>query len=115
VNEEQAWALTGTLRRNEPVTLATLLQDPLVSDHGLEAIVLMLRRGGDRLLLPPAEERLKVGDKLLMCGHPRAFNRLHWTLNHEHTLRYLRTGDSNPDGWVWRKLAARRRAREAGS
>lgn len=110
VGEDDSWALAKVLARGVQVDLQTLLHDPWEPEHSLQAIVLMQRRGDERLLLPDGGEPVRLGDRLLLCGQPGAFRRLHWTLNHDHTLNYLRTGHSGPDGWVWRKLAARRHA-----
>jgi Trk K+ transport system NAD-binding subunit len=113
IGEQDAWALNKLLGRGETVTLGTLIRDPWSPDNQLQVIVLMLRRGNDRLPMPGGEERLKPGDRLLLCGLHAAFHRLFLTLNHDHTLNYLCTGHSGPDGWVWRKLAAWRQRRLA--
>jgi voltage-gated potassium channel len=105
IGEQDAWALTKVLQKGEQVALASLLKDPWNLQRNLQAIVLMRRRDDDRLPLPAGNERLRLGDRLLLCGHPSAFRRLRWSLNHDHTLNYLLTGNSGPDGWVWRKWA----------
>ena len=109
IDEHDAWALSKVLARGEAVELDTLMRDPWEVTHSLQAIVLMHHRSDHRQLLPDGKQGVRAGDKLLLCGRPAAFGRLHWTLNHDHTLNYLRTGHSGPDGWVWRKWADRRR------
>lgn len=108
IDEDQAWAVSQCLEKGDSVDLATLMRDPWCPERPLQAIVLMRCRGDDRIALPDDKERLRPGDKLLLCGHPSAFDRMSWTLNHAHTLNFLRTGYTGPDGWVWRKLATRR-------
>jgi len=110
IDDDQAWAVSGSLRQGDSIDLETLMRDPWQPGRNLQAIVLLRRHGDDRQLLPDGTDKIKLGDKLLLCGHPGAFSRLSWTLNHTHTLNFLRTGDSGPDGWVWRKLATWRRA-----
>lgn len=103
VDEKDAWALSRFLARGQAVKLQTLICDPWAPGKRLDAIVLMLHRNGERILLPDPEECLQLGDKLLVCGRHHAFTRLRWTLNHDHTLDYLCSGRSGPDGWVWRR------------
>lgn len=106
IDEENAWAVTASLKKGDSVDLATLMCDPWQPGRNIQAIILLRLRSGHREPLPDSADKIKLGDKLLFCGHPGAFSRLHWTLNHTHTLNFLRTGYSGPDGWVWRKVAA---------
>jgi len=64
----------------------------------------MLRRRGNRSLLPEPEVELRGGDRLLFCGRYSAEPRMDWTLQNEHALTYVTTGGSLPKGWIWRVL-----------
>lgn len=91
--------------------VSDLLRDPWRRDHNLNAIILLVRRRNDRILLPEQGTPLKPGDRLLICGDRTAFTRMQWSVSHRHSLDYIRTGEDNPQSWLWRRLAARRRAR----
>ncbi|MCG6966380.1 MAG: potassium channel protein [Chromatiaceae bacterium] len=86
-----------------------LLRDPWQREDGLNAIVLLVRRRNDRILLPDPDTALKSGDRLLLCGDRTAFTRMHWTVSHRHTLDYVKTGEDRPQSWIWRAWYRRRR------
>ena len=78
----------------------------------MKAIVLLVRRRNDRLLLPDASLQIKAGDSLLICGNQSAFRRMQWTVSHSHTLEYIKTGVDRPQGWLWNKLLGTQPLRE---
>ena len=88
-------------------TVDDLLRDPWERSRMLRAIVLLVRRRNDRILLPDSDAPLKSGDRLLICGNRGAFTRMHWTVSHRHTLDYIKTGDDQPQSWIWRRLLTR--------
>ena len=100
-----AAALGDVMRGGLAVDRGVDLRDPWQRERPLQAIVLLVRRRNDRLLLPDVETPLKAGDRLLMCGSRTAFTRMQWTLSHQHTLAYIKTGADQPQGWLWRRLA----------
>ncbi len=106
---EEAGVLHEYLARGLHFTVEDMLRDPWRREHRLKAIVLLIRRRNDRLLLPDAQTPLRAGDRLLVCGNRVAFTRMQWTVSHQHTLDYIRTGEDQPQGWIWRKLFARPR------
>ena len=59
-------------------------------------------------MLPGPEVKVRKGDQLLFCGRREARDRMDWTLQDIHTLRYLVTGDDFPEGWLWRWIARKR-------
>ena len=105
--QEEAGALHSYLAQGQPFTVEDLLRDPWQRERRLKAIVLLIRRRNDRLLLPDPETLLKAGDHLLICGDRTAFTRMYWMVSHRHTLDYVRTGEDHPQGWVWRKFLER--------
>ena len=86
-------------------TVEDLLRDPWYRARSLQAIVLLIHRRNDRILLPEVRTALKPGDRLLICGSRGAFTRMEWTVSHRHTLEYVKTGVDRPQGWLWRRLA----------
>jgi Trk K+ transport system NAD-binding subunit len=104
IGDEQAHAVTEALAGGSRMNLGHLLTDPHNRSRRLKCIVLMLRRHGNRTLLPEAEVELRAGDRLLFCGRYSAEPRMDWTLQNEHALTYVTTGGSMPKGWIWRVL-----------
>lgn len=112
VDDEHAHAICEVTARGAAVTLGNLLQDPRNRDRMLPVIPLLLLRGNSRELLPPEDRRLRMGDRLLLCGRPCAHSRMSWTLQNIHALSYILTGGNVPEGTVWRwlhKLMRRRK------
>ncbi len=104
IDDEAAHALSVGLGESRPVRLADLLRDPRGREQALACIPLLLVRGRDRMLLPGEETRLHPGERLLFCGRPGVRGRMEWTLQNLHALNYVLTGESRPQGWVWRHL-----------
>jgi len=118
LNLSQAPALYRQLMyRRESVMLHDLLRSPTHRDESLDADVLYLMRDDDdHLLLPTPGTVIRPGDELLLVGTANARRDLNLTLANAHTLNYVLTGEDLPGGWVWEKLASRRRRqREAAS
>lgn len=109
LGREEAAALHDYLSHGGRLLVSDLLRDPWQRERPLQAILLLVRRRNDRILLPAAETPLKAGDRLLICGDRAAFTRMHWSVSHRHTLDYIRTGEDRPQSWLWRRLAARDR------
>ncbi len=101
---EQAHALVQALQEGAVVTLKNLTRDPRERKRLLPCISLLLIRGTTSELLPALDNRLSVGDKLLFCGRYCAHSRMEWTLQNLHSLNYIITGGSRPQGVVWRFL-----------
>ena len=107
----EALALCDAEARGTPVTIDHLLRDPRDRERRLPIIVLLMRHKDSRTLLPESSERVREGDRLLLCGPREASHCLTWTLGNQNVLHYVLTGESSPGGWVWRALSrARKRA-----
>jgi len=102
IGPEQTHALVQALRENAIVTLKNLTRDPRERKRLLPCIPLLLIRGTSNELLPASNTRLRIGDKLLFCGRYSAQSRMEWTLQNIHSLNYIITGGSRPQGVVWR-------------
>lgn len=114
VDDGHAHAICEVISRGASVTLGNLLQDPRNRDRKLPVIPLLLLRSNNRDLLPQEDLRLRMGDRLLLCGRPCAHSRMSWTLQNIHALSYILTGGSGPEGTVWRwkhRLTSIRRQR----
>ena len=107
LSPDEAGVLHEHLARSQHFTVEDMLRDPWQRERRLKAIVLLIRRRNDRLLLPDVETPLRAGDRLLVCGNRIAFTRMQWTVSHQNTLDYIHTGEDKPQGWIWRKLFAR--------
>jgi len=88
-------------------TIKDLLRDPWRRTRQLKAVVLLIQRGEEHLLLPDQDSPLLIGDRLLMCGNGVAFTRMSWTISHHNTLDYVKTGNDLPQSWLWRKWLVR--------
>lgn len=107
IDTEYAAVLDEYLEQGGHFTVEDLLRDPWQRSRMLRAIVLLVRRRNDRILLPEPGTPLKPGDRLLICGNRGAFTRMHWTVSHRHTLDYIKTGEDRPQSWIWRRLTTR--------
>ncbi|MES9956183.1 MAG: NAD-binding protein [Sedimenticola sp.] len=105
INEEQAGAVLLYEGNGRTVTLAHLITDPRNRERMLPCIPLLLMRSTGRIMLPEEGTWLKAGDKLLLCGSGSARSRMEWTMLNENALSYILTGESKPQGWVWRMLS----------
>jgi len=107
VSERRTPPLAETIGAGEDFTVGMLTRDPRNRRERLEALVLMLARGEDRILFPQEEERLAMGDRILFCGTPQAAE-LIWAVAVDHdVVHYLRTGEPRlaRRPW-WRKAVA---------
>lgn len=80
-----------------------------VLEHGrpLRCIALLRRHAGEDFLLPAAETELSFGDEILFIGDEEA-RRSHYAMCVEVSLlEYARTGQEQPQSWLFRKWAAR--------
>lgn len=111
LDEQESQVLHDYLHQGGQFSVQDLLRDPWRREEPLKAIVLLVRRRNDRLLLPDLQTALKADDQLLMCGSSGAFQRMRWAISHRHTLEYVKTGTDRPQGWLWRRIAAHGRYR----
>jgi Trk K+ transport system NAD-binding subunit len=105
LDDESAHAVCEMAERGEVLTLGALLRDPQNREQQLPAIILMLSHNQERELLPANDRRAHPGDRLLLCGRACARSRMGWTLQNAHSLNYVLTGGSSPEGAVWRWMS----------
>lgn len=117
----QTWAVTVTatgatavnalLLEGRTIRLGDLLRDPHNRDRRLPALPLMLQRGEGQVLLPPDDEALAAGDRLLFCGRHHAEREMAWSVRNYNAFFYALTGVDAPVGYLWRRLARRAASR----
>jgi Trk K+ transport system NAD-binding subunit len=106
-SERDSHAVCAYVQRGNQLTLGDLITDPRDRSSKLSCIPLMLYRHNDYVLLPEMDLTLQKDDHLLFCGSVYAKNRMLWTLQNENALNYILTGESRPEGWIWRRLRKR--------
>lgn len=97
------------------VSVGDLGRDPRDRAELLPVVALAIERNGDLLLLPLDADRLRIGDRVLFCGRGRGRRKQQFLVHDANALRYVLTGEDVPGGWIWQRLASRRRARPAGA
>jgi Trk K+ transport system NAD-binding subunit len=107
VTEEQAPAVHAWLQDGKTLPLSLLLRDPRDREQRLHAMALLLRRGKEETLRPGEEVEIQSGDKILFCGRHGVAVRQHPTLNDDRVVHYLVSGETLPQGTLWRWLAQR--------
>lgn len=107
VDAQDTPALLDAEQRGLGVTVEQLVRDPRERERHLPVIVLMLVHQDARMPLPGPEQRIRRGDRLLLCGDPEACRRMEWTLRNLNVLHYVQSGETRPRGWVWRRFTQR--------
>ena len=85
------------------VTLKLLLRHPGDRERPLAALALMVRRGGETILLPEDNFVLLPHDEVLFCGHSLAQEQMHLATLNSDVLSYIATGIERPSSWIWRR------------
>jgi voltage-gated potassium channel len=106
VNAQESPALHESLAARRLVKTGFLCRDPRDRERELPAMVLLIQRGQDTLLLPDPDTQLRSGDQVLLCGQHGAQFFINWTRDNYNVLRYVRSGVEAPGGLVWRWLKA---------
>lgn len=110
VDPARAPALWRRLGEGTVIRLAEILRAPSNRDATLGCDVLYLRRSdGSCAVLPAHDTQIAVRDELLLVGTADAKGEFGLTLSHGHALTYVLTGREQAGGWIWEKLAGRRR------
>ena len=100
VSAEEAPAVEEWLR-------LALLQNPHDRQERLRCLPLMLQRAGEGQLLPQDDFEIQSGDRILFCGRAGEAARQRQMLHNNHVIHYLTSGESQPEGMVWRWFARR--------
>ena len=111
ITPESAPAVVQALQVGYTVKLKTLLREPRERDCPLPCVALLLVRGEKQIELPDLGKRLCIGDTLLLSAPCDAADRMQWTLFNYNVMNYVMTGETRPDGYIWRWWARRRALR----
>ncbi len=95
-------AVCNAISSGRRVTVGQVMTDPRERTRTLPCIALLLMQGGSRKLLPAPETPVENGDRMLFCGRYSARINMEWILQNEHALSYVLTGETRPQGLVWR-------------
>lgn len=101
--------------RGGRVCVGALGRDPRDRAESLPVVALAIERGGALLPLPLDSDPLCPGDRVLFCGRGRGRRKQQFLVHDANALRYVLTGEDAPGGWIWQRLANRRRAGPAGA
>ncbi len=104
VSERRAPAVARLLEQGSDITLGALINDPERGERRWPLEVLLLRRNNQDVLLPDAQTRLALGDRLLLAGQRGIGRRLASVLENEDTLVRALTGQDMHNGWLWTRL-----------
>ncbi|MCR4348226.1 MAG: NAD-binding protein [Sulfuricaulis sp.] len=107
ITEEETPAVEKSLQTGVNLSMSLLLLDPHDRDQRLQAMALMMKRGKEEHLLPEDDMELKPGDKILFCGCKGMAALQHRTLFSPNVVHYLVSGETIPDGTIWRWFAHR--------
>ncbi len=109
INEATAPAYCSAIAEGQDIKLENMLQLPRDRERQLLCIPLMHIRGGSSVILPESELSLRVGDKLLFCGRDSSDRLMRWGMQNEDILGYLITGETMPEGAIWKWFSRRER------
>ncbi|MCC5871514.1 MAG: NAD-binding protein [Gammaproteobacteria bacterium] len=103
ISHRRSPAVSRALDHGETVLLEALCRDPRHRQALLPVVPLLLQRGDESWLCPEPDTALESGDRILFAGPPSAGPQLDKLLFMDRALRYVRTGEDHPEGWLWRR------------
>lgn len=101
-------AVHQACENKQTVKLKDILRNPRARQQQLSVIPLILKRGGEAILLPDINTSLKTNDRLLMCASHTVSHKMDWSIQNEGILYYLLTGEEVFSSWFWRWLQAKK-------
>jgi Trk K+ transport system NAD-binding subunit len=121
-SEVDAWTLTiskyeslavyDAIDEGISIKIGHLISDPRNRKTPLPAVPLLLKRDNNFQLLPNDDTKLRHNDQILFCGEESAQTYMRWASNNHNVMRFIRNGRGEPDGWLWRWLTEKKRARQ---
>ncbi|MDP1925452.1 MAG: NAD-binding protein [Thiobacillus sp.] len=105
LSKTETLAIWQALSEGQTLRLGDLLRSPSNREENLACIPLLLKRGGEEILVPDSDTPLLDGDRILFCGEAHTRRQQALGLHDYNTLNYLLTGNQAPGGLVWRRLA----------
>ena len=107
IDYKSALAVTHAIETGRTIELGHLTADPRDRDIQLRCLPLLIKRKDELLLLPEVKQNIETGDQILLCGSYGTAELMRWTLQNHNALRYIETGETRPDGYVWHWFANR--------
>jgi len=95
-------ALCAGIAEDNEVRVSDLYRAPHNRDERLPCIALFIKRGQDEILLPDEDTVLQTGDRLLLCGHFGASQKMEWIAKNHNAFSYLYTGEERAHGSLWK-------------
>ena len=111
IDRENAPAVTDFIRAGRKIRLSAIYRDPRNRDDLLPTVPVFLKRGDQEMIDLSGTLELEIGDQVLFCGRRVGHRYIDWTINNHSALRYVISGRHEPDGWIWRYVGKKRRAR----
>ena len=108
---DKAPAICSMLDQDYQILVNDLLKNPVNRDECMLAVPLFLKRGEGNVILPESNRILRHGDRVLMCGTLEARRHMSTISHNTNSLAYIVTGDDMPDGYIWRWLRPKRKAK----
>lgn len=100
-------AVTRQLAEGLVVTVRDLCRDPRGRDHDLWLVPLVFARDEQTIIHPPGDLALRPGDEVLFAGSAEAHRRQQLSLVNDTALTWVRTGQEQTSGLLWRWLSRR--------
>jgi voltage-gated potassium channel len=100
----QAATVVDYLGRGGELSSGDLFRDASNRDEPLACVVLMLKRGNDRIIMPDDGFAIAEGDELLLCSTADAERRMRANLANIYTIEHLATGTVPPRAYAMRRL-----------
>ncbi len=111
LDEQDAPAIARFLRAGGcPLTVGDFLRDPADRERTLPVVPLLVVRDSEVIEAPAAEQRLELGDRMLLAGRRAGRLRLDGTLQRDATREYVLTGRQVPSGWLLQRVSGQRPA-----
>lgn len=107
VSDKRTPPIAAAIEAGEAMTVGMLTRDPRNRSEQLDALVLMIGRDEEAILLPDEDLPLAMGDRILFCGTPRSAELIWAVAVDPDVVHYLRTGQPRlaRQPW-WRRAAA---------
>jgi len=107
INKMQAASVYKSMQTRKTIKLRDILRSPKNREEQLSALPLLIYRKELGYLLPDMDQKLKFGDRILLCGNMDSRKQHHWVLNDDYIFRYLLTGQESTGGYFWKWLVTR--------
>jgi len=104
IDRDDTPELINFLTRHGTFRTGDLFRDPRDRSQQLEAVPLLLKRRGERHVMPAADMPVAAGDLMLICSSHVAKARVRNSLDNAYTLNYLTTGRQPARGWLMNRL-----------